>query len=72
MFKFMCWHKHGRVVVAIMALLSVPNVVAWSEHNLITYPLLQTLPEVSEQTPVKVDAFKRGSPRMVKPGFGQD
>jgi len=30
---------------------------AWSEHSLITYPILKTMPEVAEQAPIKVETL---------------
>ncbi|QFI37779.1 hypothetical protein FR932_07895 [Moritella marina ATCC 15381] len=35
----------------------VGNAAAWSEHSLITYPILNTMPEVAEQAPVKVETL---------------
>ena len=35
----------------------VSNANAWSEHSLITYPILKTMPEVAEQAPIKVETL---------------
>lgn len=33
------------------------NANAWSEHSLITYPILKTIPEVAAQAPIKVETL---------------
>jgi len=35
----------------------VSNAMAWSEHSLITYPILNTMPEVADQAPIKVETL---------------
>ncbi|KXO12538.1 hypothetical protein AKG98_3731 [Moritella sp. JT01] len=35
----------------------VSNANAWSEHSLITYPILNTMPEVAAQAPIKVETL---------------
>ncbi len=35
----------------------VSNAMAWSEHSLITYPILNTMPEVAAQAPIKVETL---------------
>ncbi|CAM2872849.1 hypothetical protein [Moritella viscosa] len=35
----------------------VSNASAWSEHSLITYPILKTIPDVADQVPIKVETL---------------
>jgi len=35
----------------------VSNASAWSEHSLITYPILKTIPDVADQAPIKVETL---------------
>ena len=40
-----------------MALLFPSSVFAWTEHSLITQPILQTMPEITNKAPVKVETL---------------
>ncbi|WP_293137145.1 hypothetical protein [Moritella sp.] len=57
-------HKNklkSQIKVTLGALLCssmlVSNANAWSEHSLITYPILNTMPEVAQQAPIKVETL---------------
>ena len=57
-------HKNklkSQIKVTLGALLCssmmVSNANAWSEHSLITYPILNTMPEVAAQAPIKVETL---------------
>lgn len=43
--------------VLLCSSMMVSNANAWSEHSLITYPILNTMPEVAAQTPIKVETL---------------
>jgi len=43
--------------VLLCSSVMVSNANAWSEHSLITYPILNTMPEVAEQAPIKVETL---------------
>ncbi|NQZ42617.1 MAG: hypothetical protein HRT96_21575, partial [Moritella sp.] len=43
--------------VLLCSSMLVSNANAWSEHSLITYPILNTMPEVAAQAPIKVETL---------------
>lgn len=47
----------GTVGALLCSSMMVSNAMAWSEHSLITYPILNTMPEVAEQAPIKVETL---------------
>ncbi|KZL05352.1 hypothetical protein PsAD2_04277 [Pseudovibrio axinellae] len=51
--------KKVRLTLSVLLLNGaiVGHANAWSEHNLISYPVLQTMPEVAEQPPVAVETL---------------
>jgi hypothetical protein len=60
MYKNSLFNGKGKIALAsfiFTALLST-NASAWSEHSLITYPVLKTIPEVADQAPIKVETLE--------------
>lgn len=60
MYKHCSLKSPGKVALASLILsgLLTTNASAWSEHTLITYPVLKTMPEVTDLPTVKVETLE--------------
>ena len=56
--KFNSKMQSKTILAALLcSTMMVSNANAWSEHSLITFPILNTMPEVAEQAPIKVETL---------------